>query len=262
MWFRALRLACLLAVLMMAGCGPRASGPAGPVGSLQTPNAAAGEPEGPGPGVGTEEPGRSESEFREALTAREAWELAEAEAEARAQGPGYELYEVTGCHKAAPYGSYERDSHLVQGTCAQWMFFYVRPVEPGSAQGYTALYLRVGPNGVLEAVEKPHEAQVRKQPIGVAAGWAIDSPEAIEIAEEAGGRAYREANPEWDTARFEADRNALLMATLHTRPYFEPDSGEEYAGSDGLVWTVTYPPLRALLYVIDGTTGEVLLEQD
>ena len=114
----------------------------------------------------------------------------------------------------------------------------------------------------LETTEETFASQVRKKPRGDLADWAIDSVQAVDIAETAGGRAYREANPQWDTARFEADRNAVMIATLETNPYWDSESGDEYPGSANLVWTITYPPLDALLFVIDASTGELLLERE
>jgi len=201
--------------------------------------------------------GQSAETFREALTAREAYAIADEAA--TATHPDFALYEVLGCHKAAPYGHFERDSHLVEGTCAQWMFFYVRPVDPDTMKGYHALFIRVGPNGVLETLEEYREEQVRLKPEGDPADWLVDSTRAIEIAESEGGRAHREANPTWDTARFEADRNAVMIATLEFTPYWDSASGIEHPGSKGIVWVIKYPPLDALLFVIDANTGEVLL---
>ncbi|MHB1296264.1 MAG: hypothetical protein ACYC4R_14880 [Anaerolineae bacterium] len=197
--------------------------------------------------------------FREALTVREAF--VPADEAAKASNAAYELYEVLGCHKAAPYGQFERDSHLVEGACAQWLFHYVRPVSPENSKGYHALFIRVGPNGVLDTEEQIYEDQVRKRAQGDPSGWQVDSPQAIAIAEREGGSAYRAANPEWDTGRFEADRNAVLIATLEFSPYWDSASGQDYAGSTGVVWIVKYPPLNALVFVIDASTGEVLFKE-
>ena len=57
------------------------------------------------------------AEFTEAISARAAFALAEDTA--KASNPNYQLFEVLGCHSAGQYGDYERDSHLVEGTCAR-----------------------------------------------------------------------------------------------------------------------------------------------
>jgi hypothetical protein len=208
-------------------------------------------------GVTTEAP--TAESFKEAISAREAFALAEETAKAR--NASYQLFEVLGCHAAGPYGEYERDSHLVEGTCVQWLFRYVRPVKPDSYEGFYALDIRVGPNGVLSSEETAYETLARKVPKGDPSAWKIDSTEAIQIAEREGGSAYRAVNPTWDTARFDADPNALMIANLEFYPYWDTDSGKEYPGSQNVLWTVKYPPAGALVFVIDAATGEIVLKR-
>ncbi|MHB0859148.1 MAG: hypothetical protein ACYC5M_16470 [Anaerolineae bacterium] len=262
----ALGLKVVLLASLLSGCSPASSSKAQPLPAETAPpqgtattleaTASSESTSGDAAKVAGEQPTET---FREALTAREAFVAADEAA--KVCNTEYELYEVLGCHKAAPYGQFERDSHLVEGTCAQWLFYYVRPVSADSAKGYHALFIRVGPNGVLETEEQAHEDQVRKRAQGDLSGWQVDSDQAIAIAEREGGSAYRAANPEWDTGRFEADRNAVLIATLEFSPYWDSASGKDYAGSTGVVWIVKYPPLNALEFVIDAFTGEVLLKK-
>lgn len=171
----------------------------------------------------------------EALTAQEAFAVADAKA--KSVNPGYALSEVLGCHKAAAYGTVEKDSFLVEGHCVQWMFRYVRPIQEGSIKGYHELLVRAGPNGVLDSQEKLFDQQAYPKPSGVASAWKVDSTRAIEIAENAGGKAYRQKNPEWDTGRFESNKNAAIVARMEFTSYMNATvlKGKEIRGSQGAI---------------------------
>jgi hypothetical protein len=131
-------------------------------------------------------------------------------------------------------------------------------------KGYHDLLIYVAPNGVTNIKEEIRAAAAVRQPKGKLADWKVDSVRAIEIAEQNGGQEYRKKNPQWDTARFEADKNAVMIATLGFSPYFDLSGGKgrDVGGSSNVVWVVKYPPIDLLIFVIDGTSGDVLLKVD
>jgi len=208
----------------------------------------------PGQDAGTV-PTSPAAPFREYLSAREAFEIAESAATSLLVQ--YALFEVMGCHKVADPGRFEKATSLVSGQCATWLFRYYAP---RSDQGFDQLLVWVGPNGVLDTRETPQPSLVGKKPHGHPSDWLIDSPEALEIAEREGGQAQRESDPEWDPGLFDSNRNALLMAKLTFYPCydFRADGLGEIKGSKGCVWEIKYPPLGDLVFVIDAHTGEVL----
>jgi len=260
----------LAILLVLAGCSNGASGKAaiptrlpGATASASptkaapkpTPTRTATPSAGPG---GT--PSAQGDTFKEALTAKEAFAVADPVA--KAADASYRLFEVWGCTDNST--NYAKDEHLVNGECVTWVFRYTRPMKPGSYEGYHELLLWVGPNGILKREETLKDKAAAVVAKGDVADWKVDSKEAIEIAEREGGKEYRQQNPRWDPGLFQSDENAVLTAHLEFVPYFDVTytGGKEIPGAKSVVWTVKYPPADRYVYVIDAYNGTLLLKGD
>ena len=260
-WCSFLRAAFCLALL--AGCGGGAASPGATVGKpVATAGAAVVAPTAAGAPAAQPGSAGQRADTRQPLTAKEAYPVAEAKA--KSVEPGYQLYDVGGCYGPAASATYQKESTLVEGRCLSWLFTYLRPMRPGDTKGYYELRLWVDANGVLSSQEKLYDQQAVKKPKGSTADWKVDSTEAIQIVENDRGRAWRQQNPEWDTARPESDHNAVIIAKLEFFPYWDVAlaKGKEVPGEKSVVWTVKYPPVDRWVYVIDANTGKVLLKTE
>ena len=88
----------------------------------------------------------------------------------------------------------------------------------------------------------------------------------MQIAENEGGREIRQSDPKWDTARFESDQNAIILAELEFIPYLDVDVKAKQSKSKEItraksVWSIKYPPTSRNLFVIDGNNGLLLLKR-
>lgn len=248
-------LAASVALLLLTG---GCSG--GPAGTAATATRPAGAANKPTPTAATAATNAPSGQLKEALTAKEAFAVADPAA--KAIHASYRLFEVWGCTASAL--DYEKDEHLVNGGCATWAFRYTRPAKPGSFEGYYELLLWVGPRGIVKQQETLKEKAAAVVAKGAADDWKLDSTQAIEIAEREGGKEHRLQNPKWDAGRFDSDPNAVLRASLEFVPYFDVTyaKGKEIAGAKSVVWTIKYPPVDRYVFVIDAYNGQLLLKGD